>query len=290
MKGKAANKVMGSGRDFVRNLYILATALDYIEANLCESVRIESVARACYSSVSGLQKLFNRVFHCAVSEYIAKRRMTAAAGVLVTTDKSVMEIAFDYQYGSPEAFSRGFKKVWGLSPAKFRAERRFTGLFPKFELDYENGGFVMPTRRKVDISALYDVLKELGGTWILCADMRGLMHINDHYGHGAGDLALAEIAARLDRETPEDMLVFRVGADEFAVVTGYKTECETKELGEKIKAHNGEAIIWEGQKVPVSITTAAMRIPEGALKYEALFKGMMASIDEAKTRAASSPK
>lgn len=265
----------------MRNLRVLAAVLDAIEERLCEPIRLDDLAAACYCSASGLQKLFRYVFHSSVSEYTAKRRLSRASAELVSTDKSVTEIALDYQYGSPEAFSRAFKRFWGIPPSVFRRERRFTNLFPKFKLIEENGGYVMPDnfRRRVDITDLYDELKKLRDTYVLGVDVCGLMKVNDTLGHAAGDLIIAEAAARIEKEIPPDMLMFRVGGDEFAVVTGYTDEAEVRALWERIARHNGEAVDFEGTEIPVSTRFGICKVPGGNLKYGELHTEISKSLE-----------
>jgi AraC family transcriptional regulator len=258
---------------------ILASALDIIEENLRAPLRLEDLARACYSSPSGLQKLFRYVFRYTVSEYTSKRRLTRASAELAGSDRSILAIALDYQYNSAEAFSRAFKRFWGISPSIFRRERRFTALFPRFQLEYVNGGYVMPSSsRRVDIRDLYDVLKGLANTYMLCVDVRYLMQINEQYGHRAGDMVIAETAARIEREISPTMLMFRVGGDEFAVVTGYDDPADVEALRERIATYNGQTIDCEGQEIPVSTRYGIYQIPEGNIRYSELYGSLVQSL------------
>lgn len=53
----------------MNNMEQLAEALSYIERNFCETITAESVARNCFCSKSGLEKLFRIVYHYDVKEY-----------------------------------------------------------------------------------------------------------------------------------------------------------------------------------------------------------------------------
>ena len=106
---------------------LLADALSYIELNLCETITAESVARNCFCSKSGLEKLFRNVYHYGVKEYVIKRRITKAARELVRyPEATVLDIALRYSYQSHEAFTRAFQQVWGCSPSVFRKEKRLS--------------------------------------------------------------------------------------------------------------------------------------------------------------------
>lgn len=266
----------------MRNLFVLAKALEVVEARLFDEFTVEDLAQECYISVSGLQKLFDYAFHCSVGEYMAKRRLSTAAHDLVNTKKSITEIAFAYKYKSPEVFSRAFKRFWGVKPSTFRKESRFSELFPKLELNFENGGYIMSNRRKVDISQLYDELKKLGGTYVLCADICHLKPINDTYGYSAGDLVIAETARRIDAAIADDMLLFRIGRDEFAVVTGLHSAADAEILAAKITKSNGSPVTYDGQEISLSMRIGISKIPGGTLSYKEALDNMLDAVDKVK--------
>lgn len=266
----------------MRNLSVLATALEVIEKNLCERFTVGDLARECYVSVSCLQKMFHYVFGYSVGEYMLKRRLSAAAHELVNTTKSITDIALSYRYTSPEAFSRSFRNFWGVLPSTFRKEYRFSQLCPKLEPNFENGGNEMTSRRKVDITELYDELKKLGGTYVLCADICNLKPINDTYGYAAGDLAIAEAARRLDSSISDDMLMFRIGCDEFVVLTGYCSVTDAEALAGKITASNGNPVVYNGQEIPLNMRVGISKIPNSGLSYRDAFNRMHDTIEKVK--------
>ena len=271
----------------MRNLYVLAAALEITEKNLQLPFGVEDLANNCFVSVSGLQKLFKYAFNCSVGEYLAKRRLSAASVQLTSTSKSITEIALDYQYTSPEVFTRAFKRFWGVTPSQFRKTYRFSELFPKLELSYsdENGGYVMSERRKVHISELYDKLKELKETYILCADLCNLEYTNETYGYAAGDLLLAEAARRIDNEITQEMFMCRIGRDEFAIITGLHSVSEAVVLAERITALNGHTIsLTNGTEISLSLRIGITRIPNGGLSYKEMMDEMHAAIDQAKDK------
>jgi len=266
----------------MRNLSILVTALEVVENNLRERFTVEDLAKECYVSVSGLQKLFSYVFGFSVGEYLSKRRLSVATHDLVNSKKSITNIALTYRYTSPEAFSRAFIKFWGISPSAFRKEHRFSELFPKLEFNFENGGYKMSVRRKVDITELYDELKKLSGTYVLCADICNLKQINDTYGYTAGDLIIAEAARRIDSALSDNMLMFRIGRDEFVVLTRYNSVIDAQALAQKITALNGNHVTYDGKEIPLSMRIGISKIPNGGLSYKETFDKIHDTIDKVK--------
>lgn len=248
----------------------MTAALEIIEQRLCEPMNAADLAKACFMSYSGLQKLFAYALGRPVSEYITKRRLSRASKELISTDKSITDIALDYQYNSPEAFSRAFKRFWGISPGEFRRTRRFSELYPKFNIEKDYGGIAMTKRKPLDVSELYDELKKLRGTYVFSIDLINFMKINDGYGYAAGDIVIAEAFARIERELGDDMMLFRIGGDEFAVVTAYDSLADAESLARRITSHNGVAVKAGEHDVPFSLRIGVSKIPEKINFHSAL--------------------
>ena len=266
----------------LRNIVILTAALEIVEQRLCEPMNAADLADACFLSYSGLQKLFAYALGCSVSEYITKRRLSLASRVLLSSDKSVTDIALDFQYNSPEAFSRAFRRFWGISPSEFRKTRRFAELQPKYKIENDYGGIAMATRKSFDVSELYDELKKLGGSYVLSIDIISFARVNDEYGYAAGDKVIAEAFARLEGELDENMLLFRIGGDEFAIVTAYKSLAEAEALAKKIVSDNGTAVKAGEHDIPLSLRIGISKIPSGSLTYQEALQILSDSVAQAR--------
>ena len=266
----------------MRDLTVMTAALEIVERQLCEPMNAASLAAACYLSYSGFQKLFGYAFGCSVSEYITKRRLSRASSELLSSEKRITEIALDYQYDSPEAFTRAFRRFWGITPTEFRKTRRFSELQPKFKLENDYGGIAMSIRKPVDVSELYDELKKLGGTYTLGVDIVNFMQTNDKYSYAAGDIVIAETFARIERELSGNMLLFRTGGDEFAVVTAYTNVADAEALARKITAQNEVAVNAGEHEIPLSLHVGISQIPDGALSYQKALAILGSAVNEAR--------
>ncbi len=264
----------------MKNFYILTDAINYIEDNLCNEFTLEDVAEACYSSLSGLKKLFRYAFHHGLYEYVSKRRLTHAAHDLLNTELSVTQIAMKYQYNSPEVFTRAFSKVWGTPPSAFKKQWKFSGIFPRIQFEYD-GGEIM-SRKNVDLSELYDLLKSRTDSYVLCFDIICLMPINDTYGHEAGDKVILECLRRIDSLSDDSCILFRIGGDEFALVTDLKNKADVEELVRKILAKNGEAIEYNHSLIPVGMRVGCTRLVGSNVRYSSLYADLSRAIETAK--------
>jgi len=260
----------------------MSAALEIVEQRLCEPMNAADLAKACFLSYSGLQKLFGYAFGCSVSEYITKRRLSRASNELISSNKSITDIALDYQYESPEAFTRAFRRFWGITPSEFRKTRRFSELQPKFKIENDYGGIAMSIRKPVDVSELYDELKKLGGTYALGVDIVHFDAVNKKYGYAAGDIVIAEAFARIERELSDNMLLFRTGGDEFAVVTTYKDESDAETLARKISSQNGVAVKTSEHEIPLSLHIGISKIPDKALSYQKALSILGNAVNEAR--------
>ncbi|WP_106768547.1 helix-turn-helix transcriptional regulator [Paenibacillus faecalis] len=95
-------------------------SIRYIEQHLLEDIRLEHVANHAAVSMFHFHRIFQSIVGMSVTEYIRQRRLTHAGGELARTDKRVLDIAIDYKFGTQEAFSRAFKKMFGMPPKQYR--------------------------------------------------------------------------------------------------------------------------------------------------------------------------
>jgi len=124
-------------------------AIDYIEANLDGKIDMDRVADIMCQPVVSFQRTFSVIMNISISEYIRRRRMTLAAVELRNGSAKVIDIALKYGYESPEAFTRAFKEIYGISPSAARKESVHMNLFPRItcllsvkgdiEMDYKVG-------------------------------------------------------------------------------------------------------------------------------------------------------
>lgn len=107
------------------------------------------------------------------------------------------------------------------------------------------------------------------------------MEIND-ISHKAGDLAILTELERLDAAAGEEDVVFRIGADEFVVVTNSTDIAYAEAIAEKVRAKNGEPIVFEGKEIPLILYVGVTKLSEGVVRYNELFTELHQKIMESK--------
>ncbi len=113
-------------------------ALDHIEANLREPLRLEVIARKAGFSLWHFQRIFAALTGEPIGSYVRRRRLTASTLELRTSSRRILDIALDYQFESHEAFTRAFKTVFHFTPGEFRRNHRIQWVNTRPSLAGEN--------------------------------------------------------------------------------------------------------------------------------------------------------
>ena len=266
----------------MENIQLLIEAMEYIEDNLSQPLKTDTIADHLYCSKSTIEKLFRYINNISIRDYIIRRRMSKASREIVNNpEKSLLNIGLDYGYSSNEAFSRAFYSVWQVSPSEFRKNPSEFELFPGYKLDRElMEEKTMTDRKKIDISKLYDCIKERKGCYLVLGDIKSLIPINE-ISHKAGDLAIITAMKRMEQASGDEDIVFRIGGDEFVILTNSKDEDYARSICEKIISHNEEVISWNGQKIPLSLYVKLVRYEGGtALRYSEFFTMLQNELSE----------
>ncbi|KQX05765.1 MULTISPECIES: AraC family transcriptional regulator [unclassified Leifsonia] len=98
---------------------LLNQVVDHVEDHLAEETDVAGVASSLGTTEYHLRRMFSSLAGMPLSEYIRRRRMTAAAADVVGDDM-LLEIALRYGYGSTDAFGRAFRAVHGASVGDVR--------------------------------------------------------------------------------------------------------------------------------------------------------------------------
>ncbi|MGN5635419.1 AraC family transcriptional regulator [Streptomyces sp. AC154] len=98
----------------------LNQAMEHIERRLDGSIDIGELARVAATSQYHLRRIFSALAGMPLSEYVRRRRLTVAGAEVLAGERTLLEIAVRYGYGSGEAFARAFRTVHGVGPGEAR--------------------------------------------------------------------------------------------------------------------------------------------------------------------------
>lgn len=117
------------------SLTMLQQVVDYMEQNLFEDLTPAVIAAHFFVSTSHLSSLFKIVFGITIMEYIRNRRLTLAAQELSSSDIPVIELAYNFCYDTPEAFTKAFSRFHGFPPSFVRRGFPITKTFLPLQVE-----------------------------------------------------------------------------------------------------------------------------------------------------------
>lgn len=196
-------------------------ALDYIEEHLEEEISYDAAAGIACCSTYHFQRMFSFITGVPISEYIRRRRMTLAAFELQNTDTKILDLALRFGYESPEAFSRAFIKLHGVSPRSARDKGVVLKAYPRIsfqisvkgaiEMDYRiqvKEGFEvfgMELKTSVIDGQCY---KEIPVFWQECVEKGACEALAKRAGKGPGDLIDAGVTYN---HNPDGSMSYMIG-------------------------------------------------------------------------------
>lgn len=121
---------------------------------------------------------------------------------------------------------------------------------------------------------------------LLFIDVDDFKKINDQYGHEAGDILLETIGTRIKSNCRVTDSPARLGGDEFAILLSHIDESKTHTTAEKILKQVSEPVVFESQRINVSLSIGVAHYPNTAKNAQDL----MRQADEAMYRAKRSGK
>ncbi|HOV39448.1 MAG TPA: AraC family transcriptional regulator [Spirochaetales bacterium] len=106
-------------------------ALEVMRRDTKNKLTIDTIARKVGISKEYLIRLFQMHLHISPLQYATRMRIEAASGYLISTNKTIGEIAFLFGFENQFHFSRVFKKCTGLCPSTYRKYYlQYVDIFP----------------------------------------------------------------------------------------------------------------------------------------------------------------
>ncbi|MBG49694.1 MAG: hypothetical protein CML05_15510 [Pseudozobellia sp.] len=97
------------------------TSLQQImETNFCYNLSIEEYAKLCHRSISTFRRDFFSHYQTTPGKWLLDKRLGYAANLLINSDHTITEIAFESGFADVSHFSRVFKTKYKSSPSTYR--------------------------------------------------------------------------------------------------------------------------------------------------------------------------
>lgn len=138
-----------------------------------------------------------------------------------------------------------------LTLARVRRERNALQ-----SLAYLDGLTGIPNRRSYS-AKLESLTTEQEQFAVLFIDIDHFKAINDHYGHGVGDVVLRCVARVLREGLHEGDFLFRYGGEEFVVLAPGATRDDAAELAERLRARVARLTFEGAERLRVTVSVGA---------------------------------
>lgn len=110
------------GGECVETVVNIQKAIDYIEDNILNSLKLDEIASQAFMASHNFQRHFSIVCGISIGDYIRYRRLTLAGIEIKASNSKIIDIAFKYRYETPESFSRAFSRFHNISPMMARKQ------------------------------------------------------------------------------------------------------------------------------------------------------------------------
>jgi len=91
--------------------------------NLKYHYHLEDYAHLTAMSLSAFKRKFKQTFGMAPGKWLRTQRLERAKSLLLTSDRTIADIAMEVGYENSSHFIRAFKKEYGPTPAAFRDDK-----------------------------------------------------------------------------------------------------------------------------------------------------------------------
>jgi AraC-like DNA-binding protein len=104
-------------KDDVEKMHL---AKELLLKDICNPPSLAALARLCGLNEFKLKKGFKEVYNDTVFGYFNAVRLEQARLLILDTDKTLSEIAYETGYAHPQHFNRAFKNKFGVTPGEMR--------------------------------------------------------------------------------------------------------------------------------------------------------------------------
>ncbi|QHI70708.1 helix-turn-helix domain-containing protein [Tichowtungia aerotolerans] len=102
------------------DLLRLGDALAHIETHYAEKITLEDLARKAHLSPRHFQRIFHDCVGRSPIDYLMHIRVSKSALLLLSTNRTITDIALDCGFSDSNYFTRQFRKIMELTPGQYR--------------------------------------------------------------------------------------------------------------------------------------------------------------------------
>lgn len=92
----------------------------FIAQHYTEKLSVQEIAKHVQLHPNYAMSVFQRTFGTTLVNYLTQHRVSHAQRLLVTTDESIVDVAFSSGFNSISRFNEAFRRACGCSPREYR--------------------------------------------------------------------------------------------------------------------------------------------------------------------------
>ncbi len=157
--------------------------LAYIDDNLEGDLSVKALSQVANFSAFHFHRQFTGFVGVPVSRYVQLMRLRRAAHRLAAlADHSILDAASDAGFESPEAFSRAFRRAFGMTPSAFRKEPNWQVWNAVFAIPHFSRTIIMQVRIVQFPEVRVAALEHCGPTGLVNESVRKFVEWRMHSG------------------------------------------------------------------------------------------------------------
>ena len=105
------------------SLVRIENAIEYIDNNITEEIKLEDVAKSANISRAYFCTVFKKLNGITVWDYITTKRIELAMRTIRNSNKTMLEVACECGFNNTANFNRAFKKITGITPSQYKRRK-----------------------------------------------------------------------------------------------------------------------------------------------------------------------
>ena len=107
-------------REKTVHLEQITTVMHYIDTHYSQKLSLSELSEVVHMSPSYLSHIFSKTTGFSLWDYIISRRIDQAKQLLLSTDRKILDIAFECGFQNSVHFNKCFRSQTGLTPSEYR--------------------------------------------------------------------------------------------------------------------------------------------------------------------------
>lgn len=100
----------------------LNKVFEYIDQNLDSRLSLNAISEIAFFSPFHFHRVFKHLTGETLNEFVTRRKIEKSVLDLLHKDSSITEMSHRYGFGDAAAFSKAFRKYYGISPTEFKKQ------------------------------------------------------------------------------------------------------------------------------------------------------------------------